>query len=225
MILFNNSRTGLREVDCATRYLRHEDVSLFPSLAQCDSLPPQARDPHCPQCPQCSVWVTTGTGANYPLLSFIGDILPEIIQRHLQFQDQVDDEAREAVEAAARQRNVDIETSLHMMVGVHVRRTDFHQYSKNWMEELLNETFYLEAMSYLRSKYEAVTFLVVSDDQAWCRDHLQAEDVLVMTGHSPAVDLANIAQCQAVWGGILSQGEVVIGKHTFRDARRTVDSQ
>ena len=171
-----------------------------------------------------------GTGANYPLFSFIGDILPEIIQRHLQFQDQVEDEAREAVEAAVRQRN--FETSLHLMVGVHVRRTDFHQYSKYWMEELLNETFYLEAMNYLRTKYEAVTFLVVSDDQEWCRDHLQAEDVIVMTGHSPAVDLAIMAQCQAaivdygtfsVWGGILCQGEVLISKHTFRDARWAAD--
>ena len=231
MILFNNSRTGLVEVDCGTPYLRDVDVVLFTSLAQC-AKSSRARGPQCSQCPQCSLWVTIGTGANYPLFSFIGDILPEIIRRHLQFQDQVDDEAREALEAAARQRKVDIETSLHMMVGVHVRRTDFHQYSKNWMEELLNETFYLEAMSYLRTKYEAVTFLVVSDDQEWCRDHLQAEDVIVMTGHSPAVDLAIMAQCQAaivdygtfsVWGGILSQGEVLVSKHTFRDARWAAD--
>lgn len=98
-------------------------------------------------------------------------------------------------------------------------RTDFHQFSKNWMAELLNETFYLEAMSYLRTKYEAVTFLVVSDDQEWYRHHLQAEDVIVMTGHSPAVDLAIMAQCQAaivdygtfsVWGGILCRGEVLV---------------
>ena len=120
------------------------------------------------------MWITTGTGANYPFFSFIGDILEEIIERHLQFQDEVDDEAREAVEAAARQRNVDIETSLHLMVGVHVRRTDFHYYSKNWMADLLNETFYQEAMRYMRTKFQAVTFLVVSDDQEWCRHHLQA---------------------------------------------------
>ena len=194
MILFNNSRTGLVEVDCGTPYLRDVDVVLFTSLAQC-AKSSRARGPQCSKCPQCSLWVTMGTGANYPLFSFIGDILPEIIRRHLQFQDRVDDEAREAVEAAARQRKVDIETSLHMMVGVHVRRTDFHQYSKNWMEELLNETFYLEAMSYLRTKYEAVTFLVVSDDQEWCRDHLQADDVIVMMGHSPALDLAIMDHC------------------------------
>ena len=63
-----------------------------------------------------------------------------------------------AVEAAARQRDVDIETSLHLVIGVHVRRTDFHQFSKYRMEELLHQTFYLEAVIY---------FLVVSesDDQ------------------------------------------------------------
>ena len=204
---------------------------MFSTLYQCASLP-RGGGSQCPHCPQCSVWITKAGGTNSPLFSFIGDILPEIIQRHLQFQDQVDDEAREAVEAAARQREVDIETSLHLMVGVHVRRTDFHQFSKNWMAELLNETFYLEAMSYLRARYEAVTFLVVSDDQDWCRDHLQAEDVIVMRGHSPAVDLAIMAQCQAaivdygtfsVWGGILSQGEVLVSKHTFRDARWAAD--
>ena len=67
----------------------------------------------------------------------------------------MDEEAREAV---ARRRDVDIETSLHLMVGVHVRRTDFHQFSKYRMEELLHQAFYLEAVIY---------FLVVSesDDQ------------------------------------------------------------
>ena len=204
---------------------------MFSTLYQCASLP-RGGGSQCPHCPQCSVWITKAGGTNSPLFSFIGDILPEIVQRHLQFQDKVDEEAREAVEAAARQRDVDIETSFHLMVGVHVRRTDFHRYSKFWMAELLNETFYLEAMSYLRNKYEAVTFLVVSDDQDWCRDHLQAEDVLVMTGHSPAVDLAIMAHCQAaivdygtfsVWGGILSQGEVLVSKHTFRDARYAAD--
>ena len=67
----------------------------------------------------------------------------------------MEEEAREAV---ARQRDVDIETSLHLVIGVHVRRTDFHQFSKYRMEELLHQTFYLEAVIY---------FLVVSesDDQ------------------------------------------------------------
>ena len=150
------------------------------------------------------MWITTGTGANYPFFSFIGDILEEIIERHLQFQDEVDDEAREAVEAAARQRNVDIETSLHLMVGVHVRRTDFHYYSKNWMADLLNETFYQEAMRYMRTKFQAVTFLVVSDDQEWCRHHLQARYIQAF--------LSSVA----VWSTLIGRGSTRLGSHWSR---------
>ena len=46
---------------------------------------------------------------------------------------------------------MDIKTSLHLVVGVHVRRKDFHQFSNHWMEELLHQTFYLEAVIYLGS--------------------------------------------------------------------------
>ena len=72
----------------------------------------------------------------------------------------------------------------------------------------------------------------MSDDTDWCRAHLQSEDVIIVTGHSPAVDLAIMAHCQAVivdygtfsvWGGILSGGEVVISNLTFRDARWAAD--
>ena len=50
---------------------------------------------------------------------------------------------------------MDIKTSLHLVVGVHVRRKDFHQKSNHWMEELFNQTFYLQAV--------IATFLVVSE--------------------------------------------------------------
>ena len=55
---------------------------------------------------------------------------------------------------------------------------------------------------------------------------------MVVTGHSPGVDLAIMAHCQAaivdygtfsVWGGILSGGEVVVSRNTFRDARWAAD--
>ena len=55
------------------------------------------------------------------------------------------------------------------------RRTDYHQFSKFWLAELLNETFYLEAMSYLRTKHSSLTFLVLSDDLAWCQANLRGE--------------------------------------------------
>ena len=224
VMLFNNSRTGLRELDCGLDFRREENVEpLFSQLQKC------ASDAGC-EASKKSVWVTKATGANYPDFSFIGDVLPDIIRHHLQFTDKVDGEAREVVESVVLQRNV--EADLHMTVGVHVRRTDFKQFSKFWIPDLLNETYFLEAMNYMREKHEAVTFLVVSDDPEWCRTHLQAEDVRVVTGHSPGVDLAIMAHCQAaivdygtfsVWGGILSGGEVVVSRNTFRDARWAAD--
>ena len=226
VMLFNNSRTGLRELDCGLDFRREENVEpLFSELQKCSN------DASC-ETSKKSVWVTKATGANYPDFSFIGDVLPDIIRHHLQFTDKVDGEAREAVESVVLQRN--IEADLHMTVGVHVRRTDFKEFSKFYIPDLLNETYFLEAMNYMREKYSlsALTFLVVSDDPEWCRTHLRAEDVMVVTGHSPAVDLAIMAHCQAaivdygtfsVWGGILSGGEVVVSRNTFRDARWAAD--
>ena len=196
---------------------------LFSSLLSC------SRDPQCEERKE-SVWVTVAHTANFPLFSFVGDILPDIILHHLQFTDQVKEEARMVVEAGTILRNVDIETQF--MVGVHVRRTDFKEFSSFWLPDLLNETYFLEAMEYMRNKYQAVTFLVVSDDTRWARAHLLSEDVTIVTGHSEAVDLAIMANCQAgivdygtykVWGGILNGGEVVISNRTFRDARWAAD--
>ena len=226
VLLFNNTRTGLEELDCGLTFRRADNVEpLFSELVEC------VRNPDC-QLSKESVWVTTATGANYPHFSFIGDVLPDIILHHLQFTDQVEGEARQVVDEAITQRKVDIEKDLHLLVAVHVRRTDFQTFSKHWIPELVNETYFLEAMEYMRNKYQAVTFLVVSDDTEWCRAHLQSEDVIIVTGHSEAVDLAIIANCQAaivdygtysVWGGILSGGEVVISNQTFRDARWAAD--
>ena len=149
VMLFNNSRTGLRELDCGLDFRREENVEpLFSELQKCSN------DASC-ETSKKSVWVTKATGANYPDFSFIGDVLPDIIRHHLQFTDKVDGEAREVVERVVLQRNV--EADLHMTVGVHVRRTDFEQFSKFWIPDLLNETYFLEAMNYMREKHEAET--------------------------------------------------------------------
>ena len=87
-------------------------------------------------------------------------------------------------------------------------------------------------MKYLRSKHDSLTFLIVSDDVEWCRTHLQSSDVFVLEGNSPAVDMAVMSLSDmaiidygtfSLWGAVLSGGEVVISKHTFRDARWAAD--
>ena len=184
-----------------------------------------SQDPHCQVDRGQSIWVTVATGANYLDISFIGDVLPDIILHHLQFTDQVSEEARRVLNSAATLRNVDIDTQF--MVAIHIRRTDYKQFSKFWLPDLLNETYYIGAMEYMRNKYQNVTFLVVSDDTEWARAHLLSEDVIIVTCHSPAVDMAIMANSNAtivdygtysVWGGILNPGEVVISNKTFGDS-------
>ena len=67
--------------------------------------------------------------------------------------------------------------------------------------------FYFEyAMAYLREQHPAVTFVVLSDDPAWCRKQafLQHADVkIVPPDTAPIVDLALIAECEHV---ILTRG-------------------
>ena len=64
------------------------------------------------------------------------------------------------------------------------------------------------------------------------QEHLQGEDVFHMAGNIPAVDLAIMALCDitvidygtfSLWGAVLSGGEVIISRNTFRDARWAAD--
>ena len=53
--------------------------------------------------------------------------------------------------------------------------------------------FYLQvSMSYYREKYLDPTFLVVSDDTAWCREHLTADDVRIIGKISATMPLSYI---------------------------------
>ena len=240
VILYNNSRTGHQFNDCDKTYFRWENVeSGFSDMYKC------AQEHGCvgkrcwdcaEQCGCGNIWVTIATGANYPDFQFIGDVLPDIIRHHLQFTDEILDTARSVIRnhhLMMQLRRDDELPDDHHYVGVHVRRTDYQWFSKFWISELLNETFFHDAMSYIRSKHDSVTFVVVSDDVEWCRQHLHGRDVLhIGPGNAPAVDMAIMSLCDmaivdygtfSLWGAILSGGEVVISKHTFRDARWAAD--
>ena len=87
-------------------------------------------------------------------------------------------------------------------------------------------------MDYIRAKYDLVIFLILSDDLDWCRKHFIAPDVFHIDGNSPAVDMAIMSLSDMIiidygtfslWGAILSGGEVVISKQTFRDAKWAAD--
>ena len=168
-------------------------------------------------------------GANYLDLSFVGDVLEDIIKHHLQFRDDIINAAVDTIDNVARNISADHDT---LFVGVHVRRTDFSVYSKNWMKSLLNETFFEAAMDHFRKKHPKVIFLVVSDDMQWCKTHLTSKDTHHVGTPSPEVDMAIMANCNAsiidygtygMWGAIMAGGETVTSTQTFRDCRWAAD--
>ena len=48
------------------------------------------------------------------------------------------------------------------------------------------------SMTYYREKYLEPTFLVVSDDTAWCKEHLTADDVRIIGKISATMALSYI---------------------------------
>ena len=52
-------------------------------------------------------------------------------------------------------------------------------------------------MVHYRASHPSPAFLVVSDDMAWCREHLIAPDTYLVGDPRPEVDLAVMALCNA----------------------------
>jgi galactoside 2-L-fucosyltransferase 1/2 len=118
-----------------------------------------------------------------------------------------------------------------ILVGIHVRRGDMTQQA--YMKAPLVE-FYAKAIKYFRNKYDRnnLMFLVVSDDQIWCRDQdvfRDQPDIVFLPGKEPSEDMASLMECQhlvisagtfgwwAAWLGPYSRGgEVVFFSGHFR---------
>jgi len=60
--------------------------------------------------------------------------------------------------------------------AVHVRRGDYLKYS-NLYPQLTFDGYYLPAMEFMRRERGVRRFLVVSDDPAWCRQHMDGSDI------------------------------------------------
>jgi len=105
-------------------------------------------------------------------------------------------------------------------VGIHVRRTDYGNYlKKKYKASLVKPDFFLRQMKYFQNNYEAVIFVVVSDDPEWCERELSGNNVVVMRKNSPAMDLAIMTACNysiidygtyGVWGALLAGGDTFV---------------
>jgi len=81
-------------------------------------------------------------------------------------------------------------------VVIHVRRTDRARPEN--VERgfpLATAEYFRQSMSYFTDCLERVQFVVLSDDPAWCRQHIHATNIVYSSGHSPIVDLAIASLC------------------------------
>lgn len=97
-------------------------------------------------------------------------------------------------EPSPRNRELAEEMSANMSVSIHVRRGDY-----DGLYPLLTEEYYDSAMDYFRKKYDDVHFYVLSNDIAWCREHLKAERITYVdwnTGIDSPYDMWLMTQCK-----------------------------
>ena len=105
------------------------------------------------------------------------------------------------------------------LIGVHVRRGDFLERKK--LEKgrvVVNKEFLLKAMNWFRHQHKDARFVVVSNDQQWCKDNIHGEDVFFSTFTEPILDMAILSLCNHTvmstgtfswWGAWLAGGTVV----------------
>ena len=88
---------------------------------------------------------------------------------------------------------------MFVLVGIHVRLTDYGNHLKRFYNgQLLSKLYFTHAMSYFRSKYgKNLRFVVASDDKKRCQDMFQNVTDLVITSENcmDTMDLAILAQC------------------------------
>ena len=81
-------------------------------------------------------------------------------------------------------------------VVIHVRRGDRasrHSVQDGWPQP--TKYYFRRSMSHFTDCLERVQFVVLSDDPAWCKEHIHATNIVYSSGHSPIVDLAIASLC------------------------------
>lgn len=117
-------------------------------------------------------------------------------------------------------------TETPVLVGVHVRRTDYVEYIKRMFQGHVPEKAYFErAMAYYRKKHTNVIFMVGSDDMPYVKQHFgNLSDVFFTPGSTQEIDMAALASCNhsiislgsfGFWTGYLSGGEVLYPNISF----------
>lgn len=107
-----------------------------------------------------------------------------------------------------------------MLIGVHVRRTDYCSWLRHYHGREVDLEYFNKAMLYFRRKYGDVIFVVVSDDREWCRRYLAPlpDVVIPPEPNQPMYDMATLAYCNhtiitygtfGFWSAYLAGGETI----------------
>jgi len=96
-----------------------------------------------------------------------------------------------------------------IFIGVHARRTDYQNYSKNVLGvKSPSSSYYREAMEYFLEEYQRegtrVWFVITSDSVSWVTKHLLTHSQTVWGGSdNPGMDMALLSRCNH---SVISQG-------------------
>ena len=108
---------------------------------------------------------------------------------------------------------------MRTLIGLHVRRGDFlSQVSINEGRVVADRNYTQKSMNFFRGKYKDAVFVILSDDQKWCKENIKGSDVIFSPFTDPIVDMAILSLCNHTiitsgsfgwWGAWLANGTVV----------------
>lgn len=158
-------------------------------------------------------------------------IYKEELRREFRFSDKIQSEVRNYLQGVLRKHeriahstNSTTTSSGEgppVLVGLHVRRTDYVKHAKKMFgAKLPGEEYFKRALNYYRAKFpNNVAFVAASDDMAFIQSKLKTEkDVFYAPGKSASFDMALLSSCNhsivtmgsyGFWTGYLAGGEVV----------------
>lgn len=107
-----------------------------------------------------------------------------------------------------------------VLVGIHVRRTDFFQMFKRrqsdneWNLALI--TYFDQARAYFRDQFpNQVRFLVVGDDPIWNQEHLSADEDTLVIGTSGDINVSGEDQVGIDFSILLNCDHIIMSFGTF----------
>ncbi|KAL7645463.1 UNVERIFIED_CONTAM: hypothetical protein RMT77_003849 [Armadillidium vulgare] len=104
--------------------------------------------------------------------------------------------AKYILENALKTRKLD--KSGIILVGTHVRRSDYIGYTQKVHIRYPSDEYYTNAFNLFRLKCKNAIFIVVSDDIQWCEEKLSAPDVIIAGNgntNNPLIDFTLLTLC------------------------------